>query len=64
MILRGWKDICKAAGGMSEDVARKLAVEGDMPVTMLGGKPMSTTEALFEWVQKRCQENTCRSRID
>ena len=64
MILRGWKAICEAAGGMDEDVARRLMQEENMPVTFLGGKPMSTSEALFEWVQKRCQEDNCRFKAD
>jgi hypothetical protein len=55
MILRGWKSICAAAGGMSEDTARKLMRHGGMPVAIIGGKPMTTTEALEEWVQCRCQ---------
>lgn len=58
MILRGWKDICKAAGGVSINAARRLARDEGMPVTFLAGKPMSTTTALAAWVEKRCQENS------
>lgn len=54
MILRGWKNICKAAGGMSAATARKLVHEG-MPVSIIAGSPMTTTEALEEWVKCRCQ---------
>lgn len=55
MILRGWKSICETAGGMSEETARKLMREESMPVAIIGGKPMSTTEALEDWVRCRCQ---------
>lgn len=58
MILRGWKDICKAAGGISINAARRLARDEGMPVTFLAGKPMTTTIALTAWVEKRCQDNS------
>ena len=55
MILRGWKSICETAGGMHEDTARRLMREEGLPVEIIGGKPMSTTEALEDWVRCRCQ---------
>ena len=58
MILRGWKDICKAAGGISVNTARRLAKEEGLPVTFLAGKPTTTDAALITWVEKRCQENS------
>lgn len=54
MILRGWKDICEAAGGMSEDTARQLMLEEGFPVTIVARKPMSTSAAIEIWVQRRC----------
>lgn len=54
MILRGWKDICSASGGMSEDTARRLMREQGMPVRIIGGKPMTTMEDLKEWVRHIC----------
>lgn len=62
MILRGWKDICKAAGGISINAARRLTRDEGMPVTLLAGKPMTTTSALSAWVEKCCQENSWPSR--
>ena len=56
MILRGWKDISLAAGGMSEGSMRRLMRNEGFPVTIIAGRPMSTTEAISEWVEKRCQE--------
>ncbi len=56
MILRGWKDICKAVGGMSTCTARKLMREEGLPVSLIAGSPMTTTEALEEWVRCRCQK--------
>jgi len=68
MILRGWKDICSAAGGMHEETARRLMREEGLPVEMIGGKPMSTSEAIERWVSSRlsktCQEKTWPFRHD
>ncbi len=58
MILRGWKDICQAAGGMGEDTLRKLMREEQFPVTIVARKPMSTQAAISEWIAKRCQMNS------
>ena len=58
MIYRGWKDICAALGGMSDDTARRLMREDGLPVTMVCGQPMSTSALLATWVRKRCQEHT------
>lgn len=55
MILRGWKNICAAVGGMSTSTARRLMREQGMPVSLIAGAPMTTTEALEEWVACRCQ---------
>ena len=58
MILRGWDAICSAAGGMCDDTARRLMREEGFPVSMVGGKPMSTSEAISDWVTKKCQEKS------
>ena len=63
MILRGWKDICKAAGGMSVDTARKLARDDGLPVEFIGGRPMSTSEDLEKWVSARISENAVKNKI-
>lgn len=59
-ILRGWKDICSAAGGISEESARKLMRDEGFPVEVIAGKPMSTSRALQMWIEakvvKTCQE--------
>ncbi len=60
MILRGWKEITKTLGGMSENTARRLIEENGLPITILGGKPMTTQSDLEEWVSRMCQENSCR----
>ena len=64
MILRGWKNICAAVGGMSPDTARRLMREEGMPVSIIAGGPMTTTEALEEWVQCRCQKINLRELSD
>lgn len=56
MILRGWKNICATVGGMSPATARRLMQGQDMPVSIIAGSPMTTTEALEEWVKCRCQK--------
>ena len=56
MILRGWKNICKELGGMSTSTARRLMKEEGLPVKLIAGAPMATTEALEEWVRCRCQK--------
>ena len=61
MILRGWKAICAAVGGMHEDTARRLMREEGFPVEMIGGKPMSTSEALAAWIEKRVKKKLGRS---
>jgi len=58
MIYRGWKTICAALGGMSDDTARRLMREEALPVTMVCGQPMSTSALLAGWVRKKCQEHT------
>ena len=63
MILRGWKDICSAAGGMHEDTARRLMREEGLPVEIIGGKPMSTSEALELWVANRVSENVVKNKV-
>lgn len=57
MILRGWKDICFAAGGMHEDTARRLMREEGFPVEIVGGKPMSTSAAIESWVSARIEKH-------
>lgn len=62
MILRGWKKICAALDGISEPIARDLMRKEGLPVVMVAGKPMSTTEKLSGWVEEKCQENSCSLR--
>ena len=54
MILRGWDAICAAAGGMCENTARRLMREEGFPARIVAGKPMSTSEAILDWVNKKC----------
>lgn len=56
MILRGWKNICREVGGMSTATARRLMREEGIPVSIIAGAPMATSEALEEWVRCRCQK--------
>lgn len=63
MILRGWKDICKAIGGMHEDTARKLMNEEGLPVEMIGGRPMSTSESLEKWVVSRVSGDVVKNKV-
>lgn len=56
MILRGWKEICEACGGMSRNTVRHLARSEGFPVTVVAHRPMSTEQAIHEWIAKRCQE--------
>lgn len=56
MILRGWKNICIAVGGMSTSTARRLMKEEGMPVEIIAGAPMATSEGLEAWVRCRCQK--------
>lgn len=63
MILRTWKDICRALGGMSADTARKLVEKEGLPVELIGGRPMSTSEALERWVTNRVTQNDVKNII-
>ena len=63
MILRTWKDICRALGGMSDDTARKLMDEEGLPVEIIGGRPMSTSEALEKWVTDRVTKDDVKNII-
>ena len=56
MILRGWKDICRATGGLSPKAARHLMRYEGLPVTFLAGSPMTTVAALTAWLEQRCQK--------
>lgn len=50
-ILNGYKEI-GAALGRSDRAARRLLRDG-MPVTMVGGRATSSTEALAWWINRR-----------
>ena len=63
MILRTWKHICRALGGMSDDTARKLMDEEGLPVEIIGGRPMSTSEALEKWVTDRVTKDDVKNII-
>ena len=63
MILRTWKDICRALGGMSADTARRLAQKEGLPVDVIGGRPMSTSEALEKWVTDRVTRDDVKNKI-
>ena len=52
MILRGWKDICKAAGGMSPKTVRKLMRTEGFPVAYVEGSPQTTDGLIQEWTEK------------
>lgn len=52
MILRGWKEICRVLGGMSDKSARTLARKADFPVVYIAGMPQTTDALLEEWVEK------------
>lgn len=54
-ILRGWKDICGALGGMSKDSARELMKNESLPIKIVKGKPMTTHTLLKEWLVETCQ---------
>jgi short-subunit dehydrogenase len=56
VILRGWRDICKAAGGISENVARRLTQENAFPVVFIAGSPQTTTALLEGWVEKHVKQ--------
>ena len=56
MILRGWKEICRATGGLSPKSARNLMRYEGLPVTFLAGSPMTTVAALTTWLEQRCQK--------
>ena len=58
MILRGWKDIRKAMGGMSENAVRDLMKNEALPITMITGRPTTTTELLIRWVSDRCERTS------
>ena len=51
MILRGWKEICRVLGGMSDKSARTLARNTDFPVVFIAGMPQTTDTLLEEWVE-------------
>ena len=55
MILRGWKEICRAAGGISPRTARRLMRDEGLPVTWVDGSPMTTMALLTAWFEARCQ---------
>jgi len=63
VILRGWKEICQAAGGMSAKSARWLVRHEGMPVIFLAGSPMTTSDALVAWLEKRCQGSIDKSGL-
>ena len=64
MVLRGWKSICSAAGGMSENTARRLMKEEGFPVSMAGKSPVSTSELISDWIKKRCQEKSSSTSLN
>ena len=47
------KTVAEGAGNITAAMRAE-----DMPVPIIGGKPMSTTEALEDWVRCRCQAST------
>jgi hypothetical protein len=53
MILRGWKDICKAVGGISPKTARHLMRTEGFPVDYIAGAPQTTDTLLEAWVENR-----------
>ncbi len=53
MILRGWKDICKAMGGITPRTARRLKREEGLPVDNVAGQPQTTDTLLEAWVEDR-----------
>lgn len=53
MILRGWKSICKAAGGITPKTARKLVRTEGFPVDYIAGAPQTTDTLIEQWVEKR-----------
>ena len=63
MILRTWKDICRALGGMHENTARRLVREEGLPVEQIGGRPMSTSEDLEKWVSARVNRDAVKNKI-
>ncbi|MDR2503052.1 MAG: hypothetical protein LBD82_01490 [Deltaproteobacteria bacterium] len=56
MILRGWKNICAAIGGVSRNTARRLMRLEDMPVAYLAGTPVSTQEELEKWIAAKTKQ--------
>ena len=56
MILRGWKDICKAAGGISDKTARRLMREEGFPVAFVARVPQTTQALLEAWVEKHVKD--------
>lgn len=61
MILRGWKDICKASGGMSSKTIRKLMRLEAFPVDYIEGSPQTTDALITEWVEKRVKRKLASS---
>lgn len=61
MILRGWKDICKASGGMSPKTIRKLMRLEGFPVDYIEGSPQTTDTLITEWVEKRVKSKLAAS---
>lgn len=61
MILRGWKEICRAAGGMSAKTARYLVRHEGMPVAYEHGSPMTTDALLEAWLTERIKK-CCQDR--
>ncbi len=56
MILRGWKDICEALGGVSINTARSLSRNDGLPIAYIAGKPTTTLDALTDWVEKHVKK--------
>lgn len=56
-VLRTWKAICPALGGMKQDTVRALIDEykdiDPVPIVFLKGRPMSSAEKLQEWIERR-----------
>lgn len=57
MILRGWKAICEAAGGITPKTARKLTRSSGFPVAYIAGAPQTTDSLIEAWVEKHVKGN-------
>ena len=56
MILRGWKEICAELGGISRKAARNLIRRDGLPIALIAGRPMTTKDALTDWIEKRVKK--------